>query len=106
MTRVSIPRGIYGVPLTLSFKNVDGTAKDLTGFTGATLKVWVKGQAKTPFISATLTIDAPATAGVTHYDIEQDKFEDEGIFRARGYFTKTGTNDPSDMFEIEVEESA
>jgi len=105
MIRMTIPRGIYGVALTLSFKNADGSAKDLTGYTG-TLKVWIKGQSKTPFVSATLTIDSPSSAGMTHYDIEQGKFDDEGVFRARGYFTKTGANDPSDIFEIEVEESA
>lgn len=102
MSRVKIKKG-YQTPITVTIKNSDGTAKDLSGYDSA--KFYMKrDDGKVKVDGATATISDAANGEVT-YTFTSSDVDTAGNYL--GYFgfyvgaTKTLAA-PPDNFEIEI----
>jgi hypothetical protein len=69
----SVIAGNYGYPINISIYASSGSAKDLTDYTQATLKIWEAGSTA-DFLSTIVTILSPATQGIVQYTIGETDF--------------------------------
>lgn len=68
----------YTIYITINQKT--GGVKDLTGYTGATLKIWAPG-AITNYLTASMTIVSPPTLGQVSYTVTATDFPTVGAYK-------------------------
>jgi hypothetical protein len=100
-TGLVIKRGNFGMTLTFTIKNADGTLRDLSGQT-ITLYVWTAEVTPTLSFSGACTSPLPTT-GVCYYLVTSTDFSKTGVLNAEIELTSgTALLEDTDTFTINV----
>lgn len=70
---ITVKKGDYGYRLTFTFKDSDGNAYDLTGYT-VKFKVWVAGVPGTLIVDGDCSI-TDAANGALYYEVQESDFD-------------------------------
>jgi len=100
MTTVTVSQSDYGYSLAFTVTNADGTAKDLTGYT-VSLKV-LRGTTSTNLGACAVQ---SAVGGTCTYTVKSGDFAIDGLYAAELEFTKAGTVESSEPFDLDVRRS-
>jgi len=103
MADLTVIKGKYGYNINLTIQNADASVFVLTGYT-ITFKQWVEHSPGNLLLSGACTIDV-AASGTCHYAVVAGNFGRAGIFKGIIELTKSGIEDATDTFDIEVKES-
>lgn len=103
MSDLTIKRGDFGFYLQGTMQNSDGTVFDLANYT-VTLKVWELGRWRNPIVSGTCVVTS-STEGKFRYTVGSTDFLVEGTYEAAARATKTGAQETTNTYTLEVKES-
>lgn len=108
--KTNVPRlkglvvGEYGKILTLTLKDFDGVAQDVSAYTGITVISRSPDSKKT--LSSTGSFATDGSDGIINWSFDSDNYADRpGIWDGQVWLTKTGVLSKSYPVELEVERS-
>lgn len=103
MADLTIQRGDYGFYVDGTITEADGSIFNLTGYT-LTFNAWEMGKWDKPMITGTATTIV-ATQGTWKYLVVQNDFITEGEYLVSVRATKTGAQETTKNYTLEVKES-
>jgi hypothetical protein len=103
MSDFTIERGDSGFYLNRTMLNDDGSVFNLTNYT-VTLLVWELGRWRNPIVSGTCEVTS-STEGKFRYLVGTNDFLVEGTYEAAARATKTGAQETTNNYTLEVKES-
>ena len=103
MSDLTIKRGDFGFYLQGTMQDSDGAVFNLTNYT-VTLKVWELGQWRYPIVSGTCEVTS-STEGRFRYTVGTNDFLVTGTYEAAARATKTGAQETTNTYTLEVKES-
>jgi hypothetical protein len=103
MSDLVIKRGDYGFNLTGTVSNDDGTVLNLTDYT-VSLQVWEEGRWRQPIVQGTCVVTS-STEGQWRYTVGTTDFLTVGTYNAAIRATKTGAQETTNTYTVDVKES-
>lgn len=101
---ISLPKGTFGIRMSFTVYDNDGTAHDLTTITGIKFQVWKSGVPGTLVVDGTVTklVDADGTC---YYDIVSGSFDTPGRYLWQLELTKASYEDHTDAAPLVITEA-
>lgn len=93
--------GDFGETITLTLKDTDGTAQDISSFT--TRQVHVRSPKGTKTVTNTATFTTDGTDGKLDFSFSIGEIDRPGRWEGQVELSKTGGESKSDLFEMNVE---
>jgi len=103
MADLTIQRGDFGFYVDGTITNDDGSVFDLSGYT-LSFKAWEMGNPKHPIVSSSAE-PVVATQGTWRYAVQQNDFITEGEFLCVVRATKSGVQETTQQYSLEVKEA-
>jgi hypothetical protein len=103
MSDLTIKRGDYGFYLQGTIQDSDGVAFNLTNYT-VTLQIWQLGNWRYPIVEGTCEVTS-STEGRFRYTVGTSDFLVAGTYEAAARATKTGAQETTNTYTLEVKES-
>ena len=103
MSDLTIKRGDYGFYLDGTVLNADDSVFDLTNYT-VTLEIWELGRWRHPIVQGTCVV-VSSTEGTWRYTVGSSDFLVTGTYNAGIRATKTGAQETTNTYTVEVKES-
>lgn len=103
MPDLTIERGDYGFYVTGTLTNKDASPFNLTGYT-ASFKAWKEGNWVHPIVDGTADV-VVATQGTWRYLVQSSDFITKGDYLCVVRATKTGAQETSQSYTVEVKEA-
>jgi hypothetical protein len=103
MSDLTIKRGDFGFYLTGTINNADDTPFDLTGYS-LTLNCWEMGKWGRPHVTGTAAA-VSATQGTWRYLVDDEDFTIPGEYLLNIRATKTGAQETTLAYTVDVKEA-
>lgn len=103
MSDLTIKRGDYGFYLEGTVSNADDTVFNLTDYT-VTIQIWELGRWRHPIVEGSCEVTS-STEGQWRYTVASSDFLVTGTYNAAIRATKTGAQETTNTYTVEVKES-
>ena len=103
MADLTIQRSDYGFYVQGAITNADGSVFDLSGYT-LTLSAWEMGKWDKPLVSASAEL-VITTQGTWKYLVVENDFISAGEYLVSVRATKTGAQETTENYSLEVKEA-
>jgi len=104
--KIIVPKGGYGYNINFTIYDSDGSARDMSSYTGTlSFKVWKAGNPGTTIVSAAGAWTS-ASDGTCYYTVKDGDFDTAGNYKYCLVAAKTNVSEPVRAGDLEVEESA
>jgi len=103
MSDLTIQRGDFGFYVDGSIQNHDGSVFDLTDYT-LTIQIWESSHWRHPIVQGTCQVTS-STEGLWRYSVATTDFISQGTFSVALRATKTGAQETSETYTLDVKEA-
>lgn len=104
MADLTLQRGDYGFYVDGTITNNDGSVFNLTGYS-LTFLAWEEGKSDKPLVNSTAAEVVTATEGTWKYPLAQNDFITKGDYFVAVRATKTGAQETTKNYTLEVKDS-